>query len=54
MRIPNKFTIPEQQQVYKKIGHDSMRLTKWLAYFDRYYENIKLYDLIAAVCSTFK
>ena len=30
-----------------EIGHDSIRIMKWLAYFDRsYYENINSYDLL--------
>ena len=34
-----------------KIGHDSVRLMKWICYFDRsYYENINYYDLMASVC----
>ena len=33
-----------------KIGHDSIRLMKWLAYYDRsYYENINYYDLMGSV-----
>ena len=33
-----------------KIGHDSIRLMKWICYYDRsYYENIKYYDLMASV-----
>ena len=29
-----------------KIGHDSLRLMKWICYYDRsYYENINYYDL---------
>ena len=34
-----------------KIGHDSIRLMKWICYYDRsYYENIKYYDLMGSVC----
>ena len=33
-----------------KIGRDSIRLMKWLAYYDRpYYENINYYDVMASV-----
>ena len=33
-----------------KIGHDSIRLMKWLAYYDRsYYENTNHYELIRSV-----
>ena len=34
-----------------KIGHDSIRLMKWICYYDRsYYEKINYYDLMASVC----
>ena len=34
-----------------KIGHDSIRLMKWLCYYDRsYYENINFYDLMGSIC----
>ena len=34
-----------------KIGHDCIRLMKWICYYDRsYYENINYYDLMATVC----
>ena len=34
-----------------KIGHDSIRLMKWICYFDRsYYENINYFDLMASIC----
>ena len=34
-----------------KIGHDSIRLMKWICYYDRfYYENIDYYDLMGSVC----
>ena len=37
------------QGVYK-IGHDCIRLMKWICYYDRsYYENINYYDLMASV-----
>ena len=33
-----------------KIGHDSIRLLKWICYYDRsYYENINYYDLMASI-----
>ena len=39
------------QGVYK-IGHDSVRLMKWICYFDRsYYENINYYDLMGSLCN---
>ena len=35
-----------------KIGHDSIRLMKWICYYDRsYYENINYYDLMGSVCN---
>ena len=38
------------QGVYK-IGHDSIRLMKWICYYDRsYYEIIKYYDLMSSLC----
>ena len=38
------------QGVYKK-GHDSIRLMRWICYYDRSYdENINYYDLMASVC----
>ena len=38
------------QGVYK-IGHDSIRLMKWICYYDRsYYENINYYDLMGSLC----
>ena len=34
-----------------KIAHDSIRLLKWIWYYDRsYYENINYYDLMASIC----
>ena len=34
-----------------KTGHDSIRLMKWICYYDRsYYENIKYYDLMGNIC----
>ena len=33
-----------------KISHDSIRLMKWICYYDRsYYENINYYDLMASI-----
>ena len=33
-----------------KIGHDSIRLMKWICYFDRcHYEIINYYDLMGSV-----
>ena len=34
-----------------KISHDSIRLMKWICYYDRsYYENINYYDMMASIC----
>ena len=45
----NKYSITSTG-IYR-IGHDSIRLMKWICYYDRsYYENIKYYDLIASIC----
>ena len=34
-----------------RIGHDSIRLMKWICYYDRsYYENIIYYDLMGSIC----
>ena len=33
-----------------KIGHDSIRLMKWICYYDRsYYENINYNDLMGSI-----
>ena len=38
-----------------KIGHDSIRLRKWICYYDRsYYENINYNDLKDSVCKYLK
>ena len=35
-----------------KIGHDSIRLMKWICYYDRsYYENINYYVLMGSICN---
>ena len=35
-----------------RIGHDSIRLVKWICYYDRsYYENINYYDLMGSLCN---
>ena len=34
-----------------KIAHDSIRLMKWICYYDRsYYENINYDDLMGSLC----
>ena len=38
-----------------KVGHDSIRLMKWICYYDRsYYENINYYDLMGSICKYLK
>ena len=33
-----------------RIAHDSIRLMKWICYYDRsYYENINYYDLMGSI-----
>ena len=35
-----------------RIGHDSIRLMKFICYYDRsYYENINYYDLMGSTCN---
>ena len=35
---------------FYKMGHDSIRLMKWICYYDRsYYENINYYDLMGSL-----
>ena len=34
-----------------KIGHDSIRIMKWICYYDTsYYKNTNYYDLMASIC----
>ena len=43
----NKFSLTSTG--IHKIGHDSIRLMKWICYYDRsYYENINYYDMMAS------
>ena len=45
----NKYSLTSNG-IYK-IGHDSIRLMKWICYYDRsYYENINYYDLMGSIC----
>ena len=35
-----------------KIGHHSIRLRKWICYYDRaYHEKINYYDLMGSICN---
>ena len=37
--------------IYKN-AHDSIRLVKWICFYDRsYYENINFYDLLGSLCN---
>ena len=37
-----------------KIAHDSIRLMKWISYYDRfYYENINYYDMMGSIFKYF-
>ena len=34
-----------------KIGYESIRLMKWICYYDRsYYDKINYYDMMASIC----
>ena len=45
----NKYSLTSKG-IYK-IAHDSIRLIKWICYYDRsYYENINYYDLMGSIC----
>ena len=49
----NKYSLTSSG-IYK-IGHDSIRLMKWICYYDRsYYENINYYDMMASICKYLK
>ena len=38
-----------------KVGHDSIRKMKWLAYYGRsYYQNINYYDLMGSIVKSVK
>ena len=44
----NKYSITSSG-IYK-IAHDSIRLMKWICYYDRsYYENLNYYDMMASI-----
>ena len=46
----NRYSITSKG-IYK-IGHVSIRLMKWICYYDRsYYENINYYDLMGSLCN---
>ena len=59
-KYKNMFENPDFEQnhysitstVINKIAHDSIRLMKWICYYDRaYYEKIYFYDLMGSLCS---
>ena len=38
-----------------KIAHDSIRLMKWMRYYDRsFYENINYYDMMCSIAKSIK
>ena len=44
----NKYSLTSKG-IYK-IAHDSIRLIKWICFYDRsFYENINYYDLMASI-----
>ena len=44
----NKYSLTSSG-IYK-IGHDSIRIMKWICYYDRsYYENINYYDMMGSI-----
>ena len=45
----NTIIILEQAKGIWKTGHDSVKLLKWMGYFDTYYENDKFYDFMASI-----
>ena len=48
----NKFSLTSTG--FYKIAHDSIRLMKWICYYDRsYYENINYYYLMGSVLKCF-
>ena len=49
----NKFSLTSKG-IYK-IGHECIRLMKWICYYDRsYFENINYYDLMVSICKYLK
>ena len=45
----NKYSLTSKG-IYKT-GHDSIRLMKWICYYDRsYYENLNYFDLMGSIC----
>ena len=45
----NKYSLTSAG-IYKK-AHDSIRLMKWICYYDKsYFENINYYDLMGSIC----
>ena len=34
-----------------RTGHDSTRLVKWMAYYEKYYDQITFFDLMTSVLS---
>ena len=45
----NKFSLTSKG-IYK-FGHDSLRLMKWICYYERsYYDNNNYYDSMGSIC----
>ena len=51
MNIPslNKIIIERLAKGKYKTGHDSFKLLKRMAYYDKYYRDINFFDLMASV-----
>ena len=48
----NKYSITST--VIYKIAHESIRLMKWICYYDGSYEKIKYYDMMGSVLKSLK
>ena len=48
----NRFSLTAE--ILYRIGNDSTRLMEWMAYYDKFYENITYFDSTASVLSTFE
>ena len=45
-----KYCSRTAKSVYR-VGHDKIRLLKWMAYYVEFYENINFFDLMSSVLS---
>ena len=48
-----KFYSGTAKRIYT-VAHEVIRLLKWMAFYDKNYENIYYFDLMASNLSTFK